>query len=159
MAYENINHIYQFKRGTAQRWIEINPILRQGEPGFEYDTGKLKIGDGFTPWLALPYINEGSVFNALTRDDFPRRGNTNTIYKASEEAALYQWNNNTQKYELLSSGEQLIDELVQDVDEVREEMDELQDTVSDIELLLQDTIILYGGSATDNIVLEENTNA
>jgi hypothetical protein len=31
--------------------------LRQGEPGFEYDTGKLKIGDGFTPWTSLPYIN------------------------------------------------------------------------------------------------------
>jgi hypothetical protein len=58
---EIINHIYQFKRGTAQRWIEVNPILRQGEPGFEYDTGKLKIGDGFTPWLALPYINDVNV--------------------------------------------------------------------------------------------------
>ena len=54
---EVIQHIYQFKRGTAQRWIEVNPILKQGEPGFEYDTGKLKIGDGFTPWLALPYSN------------------------------------------------------------------------------------------------------
>ena len=64
-------------------------MLRQGEPGFEYDTGKLKIGDGFTPWLALPYLNEGSVFNALTRDNFPKKGNSNTIYKASEEAALY----------------------------------------------------------------------
>lgn len=156
---EVVNHVYQFKRGTAQRWIEVNPILRQGEPGFEYDTGKLKIGDGFTPWLALPYTNEGSIFNALTRDDFPRIGNSNTIYKASEEAALYQWNDQLRTYELLSSGEQLIDELIKDVDEVREEMDELQDTVSDIEFLLQDTIILYGGSATDNIVLEENKNA
>ena len=32
---EVIQHTYQFKRGTAQRWIEVNPILRQGEPGFE----------------------------------------------------------------------------------------------------------------------------
>lgn len=156
---EIIAHTYQFKRGTAQRWAEMNLVLRQGEPGFEYDTGKLKIGDGFTPWLALPYLNEGSVFNALTRDNFPKKGNSNTIYKASEEAALYQWNNNTQEYELLSSGEQLIDELVKDVDEVRQDMEELQDAVSDIELLLQDTIVLYGGSATDNIVLEENINA
>ena len=58
---EIIKHIYQFKRGTAQRWIEVNPVLRQGEPGFEYDTGKLKIGDGFTPWLTLPYINDVDV--------------------------------------------------------------------------------------------------
>lgn len=53
---EIIKHTYQFKRSTAQRWLDLNPILRQGEPGFEYDTGKLKIGNGFTPWKDLPYI-------------------------------------------------------------------------------------------------------
>lgn len=150
---EVVNHIYRFKRGTAQRWIEVNPILQQGEPGFEYDTGKLKIGDGFTPWLALPYINEGSVFNAATRDGFPKKGNVNTIYKAQEEVALYQWDDITNSYQLLSSGEQLIDELVKDVDELREDL-------SDLEKLLQGTIVLYGGSATDNItLLEEEENA
>ena len=137
-------HVYQFKRGTAKRWLEVNPILRQGEPGFEYDTGKLKLGDGFTPWLSLPYVNEGVVFNAPTRDDFPYRGNSNTIYKAEEEVALYQWNEKTQTYDLLSSGEQLIDELIKDVDEVR------QDIVN-IEEMLRGTIVFYGGSATDNL--------
>ena len=140
-----VSHVYQFKRGTAQRWIELNPILNQGEPGFEYDTGKLKIGDGFTPYNALPYINEGSIFNGLTRDDFPRRGNVNTLYKASEEVALYQWTDEN-GYELLSSGEQLIDELIDDIDEVRKEMAELEEQ-------LKNVIILYGGSATDNIIL------
>ena len=53
-----VNITYQLKRGSAARWTELNPILKQGEPGFEYDTGKLKIGDGFTPWNSLPYINE-----------------------------------------------------------------------------------------------------
>lgn len=52
-----IKHTYQLKRGTAQRWLEVNPILRQGEPGYETDTGKLKIGDGMTPWQRLPYLN------------------------------------------------------------------------------------------------------
>lgn len=52
-----VNITYQLKRGTAIRWSELNPILKQGEPGFEYDTNKLKIGDGFTPWVALPYVN------------------------------------------------------------------------------------------------------
>lgn len=51
-----VKHTYQLKRGTAQRWIEINPTLGPGEPGFETDTGQLKIGDGFLPWLALPYV-------------------------------------------------------------------------------------------------------
>ena len=122
---EVIKHIYQFKRGTKERWIEVNPILRQGEPGFEYDTGKLKMGDGFTPWLNLPYISEGGIFNAPTRNDFPKVGNINILYKAQEEVALYQWNDKTYTYELLSSGEQLIDELVKDVDEVRQDISEL----------------------------------
>ena len=138
------HHIYQLKRGTSQRWNEVNPILRQGEPGFEYDTGRLKIGDGFTPWIALSYINEGSVFNTLTHNDFPKIGEINIIYKAQEEAALYQWNNITQGYELLSSGEQLIDELIKDIAELQEDVFRIED-------LLNGVIEFYGGSATDNL--------
>ena len=62
-----VEHIYQFKRSTAQRWNEVNPVLRRGEPGFEYDTGKLKIGDGITPWIYLPYINSEDVNNIKWR--------------------------------------------------------------------------------------------
>lgn len=51
-----INTIFRLKRGTAQRWEELNPILQQGEPGFVYDANLLKIGDGITPWNDLPYI-------------------------------------------------------------------------------------------------------
>ena len=52
--------ILQLKRGTAERWYTVNPILAIGEPGFVYDANKLKIGDGVTPWNELPYI-EGSA--------------------------------------------------------------------------------------------------
>lgn len=45
----------QFKRGTAARWTLVNPVLAAGEPGFETDTGKEKLGDGTTAWVALPY--------------------------------------------------------------------------------------------------------
>lgn len=48
--------ILQLKRGTAERWYTVNPILAIGEPGFVYDANKLKIGDGVTPWNELPYI-------------------------------------------------------------------------------------------------------
>ena len=51
-----INTIFRLKRGTAQRWEELNPILQQGEPGFVYDANLLKIGDGVTAWNDLPYI-------------------------------------------------------------------------------------------------------
>jgi hypothetical protein len=52
-----IKTIFQFKRGSAQAWTDKNPILFAGEPGFELDTGRLKIGNGATPWNDLPYYN------------------------------------------------------------------------------------------------------
>lgn len=51
-----INSSFKLKRGTAAQWTQLNPILQLGEPGFEKDTFKLKIGDGVRNWSALPYI-------------------------------------------------------------------------------------------------------
>lgn len=53
----------QLKRGTAAFWTSENPILFPGEPGVETRAGrasKFKIGDGITPWIALPYSPVGS---------------------------------------------------------------------------------------------------
>lgn len=56
-----IKTTFQVKRGTAARWEELNPILNPGEPGFEIDTFKLKIGNGSTPWKELPYVNDVDI--------------------------------------------------------------------------------------------------
>ena len=45
----------QFRRGLSTSWIASNPVLEQGEPGFEVDTGKFKIGDGTSSWVQLAY--------------------------------------------------------------------------------------------------------
>ena len=94
---------FQFKRGTAQRWIEVNPILKQGEPGFEYDTGKLKIGDGIRHWLELDYINNGKeeIVTVEKLSDLSAVGQSDMIYKVNSEKALYQWNATESKYEPL----------------------------------------------------------
>lgn len=42
------NSKIQLRRDTAANWSTYNPTLSAGEPGFETDTGKLKIGDGRT---------------------------------------------------------------------------------------------------------------
>lgn len=47
----------QLRRDLAASWENINPILAQGEPGAELDTGKMKLGDGVTPWNQLPYTS------------------------------------------------------------------------------------------------------
>lgn len=46
----------QFRRDTSTNWINNNPILLQGEFGYELDTGYAKIGDGSTPWSSLIYF-------------------------------------------------------------------------------------------------------
>jgi hypothetical protein len=43
----------QMRRGTAAVWALANPVLLQGEPGMETDTGVIKVGDGTTAWAAL----------------------------------------------------------------------------------------------------------
>ena len=104
----------KFKRGTAARWNELNPVLVAGEPGFVTDENRFKIGDGVTAWNDLPYIDEGEVFNANTHYDFPSIGKVNTIYKAESEQQIYQWNSTKLAYEPLnvSSGSALDIELI-----------------------------------------------
>jgi hypothetical protein len=46
----------QLRRGKAAFWTDENPVLHHGEPGYETDTGMLKIGDGETFWRELPYF-------------------------------------------------------------------------------------------------------
>lgn len=46
---------FQFRRDTAQNWQDSDPVLLAGEPGVEIDTGKMKIGNGSSAWMSLPY--------------------------------------------------------------------------------------------------------
>lgn len=44
------------RRDLAANWTSADPVLAQGEPGFETDTAQIKIGDGTTAWTSLPYV-------------------------------------------------------------------------------------------------------
>ena len=45
----------QLRRDTAANWVAANPILAQGEVGYEIDTGAQKVGDGVTAWNSRGY--------------------------------------------------------------------------------------------------------
>lgn len=45
----------QLRNDTAANWTSVNPILAQGEFGWESDTRKFKIGNGTSTWSALSY--------------------------------------------------------------------------------------------------------
>lgn len=53
----------RFRRDTSSNWFQANPVLAEGEPGFESDTGILKIGDGETRWLNLDHF---ATYNPAT---------------------------------------------------------------------------------------------
>ncbi|MDD3039599.1 hypothetical protein [Bacteroides sp.] len=51
MAYK-----IQIRRDTEYNWALYNPVLDDGEMGYETDTKKLKIGDGTSAWNDLEYF-------------------------------------------------------------------------------------------------------
>ena len=57
MACSTRNIKFQLRRDVAANWTSANPTLLAGEPGYETNTNKLKIGDGSTPWNLLPYVS------------------------------------------------------------------------------------------------------
>lgn len=59
----------QLRRDTAENWSSVNPILSQGEAGYDITNKVLKIGDGTTPWNNLPQYGGsggGGDYNDLT---------------------------------------------------------------------------------------------
>lgn len=64
MGTLKLNTTQQFRRDNAAVWTEKNPVLLEGEPGLELDTGKFKIGDGVTSWNILPYFSIDSESKA-----------------------------------------------------------------------------------------------
>lgn len=61
-----MSHRVQYRRDTKERWEEINPILLEGEVGFETDTHHQKIGDGVHAWNDLEYeIGIGNITQEL----------------------------------------------------------------------------------------------
>lgn len=47
----------QFKRGRTKNWRKLKKPLSAGQPGYDKDKHKIKIGDGETSWKELPYAS------------------------------------------------------------------------------------------------------
>lgn len=53
---------FQIRQGSSAEWAAANPVLLEGEPGFDTDTNEYKIGDGTSRWSALKtYVDETKV--------------------------------------------------------------------------------------------------
>ena len=71
----------QFMRGTSSQAQSDNPVLAAGQPFYETDTHKMKVGDGSTTYVDLPYIGDGLAAQyKLDRPfEFSAVGKTNQI--------------------------------------------------------------------------------
>lgn len=50
------NNLVQVRRGLKTEWQFANPVLANGEIGFEIDSNRIKIGNNISNWNELNYI-------------------------------------------------------------------------------------------------------
>lgn len=55
----------QLRRGDSSQWVSANPVLSQGEPGYDTTTGIVKIGNGLDAWTDLPSPSDVGEFQAV----------------------------------------------------------------------------------------------
>lgn len=75
----------QWRHDTAANWTSNNPTLAIGEPGFETDTAKYKIGNGSSAWNSLSYGDFSdnplaALFTAQGSDPSPPAANKLTVF-------------------------------------------------------------------------------
>lgn len=67
----------QLRRGDSSQWVSANPVLSQGEPGYDTTTGALKVGDGLNAWTDLAGLGGGD-FQTVGPFDLLEGGGTLT---------------------------------------------------------------------------------
>lgn len=77
-------------RKWSSEWVRLNPVLINGEIGQEINTGRLKIGDGRTPWIDLTYVYGpgGEASGPISIEDITNAGTTGKSVLAAESASL-----------------------------------------------------------------------
>ena len=50
----------QIRRDTSANWLSADPVLAEGELGYDLTSEKFKVGDGSTPWSGLEYSSSSA---------------------------------------------------------------------------------------------------
>jgi hypothetical protein len=78
-----------FRRDSAANWTAQNPVLLDGEPGYETDTRKMKVGNGVTAWNALPYSAGGGSLEGLSDVNAIGKADGSVIYYNQAQNKFY----------------------------------------------------------------------
>tara|TARA_B100001939_G_scaffold343947_1_gene357498 strand:- start:4018 stop:8031 length:4014 start_codon:yes stop_codon:yes gene_type:complete len=70
-----VNNLIKLRRGSATDWSS-DPVLAQGEPGFDTTNNILKIGDGTTAWSSLVAVNNTDHPTISAASSSDNSGNT-----------------------------------------------------------------------------------
>lgn len=80
----------QIRRGTAAEWALSDPILAEGELGYEKDTNILKAGDAVNTWSDLPNLfTGGSRMIHITHASFTDATNFNHASIVGKDLAIF----------------------------------------------------------------------
>jgi hypothetical protein len=122
----------QFKRGTLARWIDKNPVLAVGEPGYVTDNGRIKIGDGVSTWEDLNYVDSETYEVVQTVDDLPKSGDVGIVYFVIEDRSIRIFNNG--EYFAFCSSSAEVGEIRKDLTDLQGNFVTLESDVSEIKL-------------------------
>ena len=71
--------LVQYRRGTSQEWADVDPILMDGEIGYDKTWNQVRVGDGVRPWSALfPIAGGGQAPGTALQEHL----NSSTPHKA-----------------------------------------------------------------------------
>ena len=76
----------QVRRDTASDWSANNPVLAEGEIGFELDTARIKVGDGVRNWLNLPYTSGALPATSGPLDVGARSAGSSLLYARADHS-------------------------------------------------------------------------
>ena len=151
---EIIRTTFQLRRGYEAVWKKNNPVLACGEPGFVIDRNRLKIGNGETAWNDLPYFGGESIkIEEITETVENLTNDINKITdllgdSETENTLIYRIEsldnaiNNSQEVEIIEVGTE---------EEPRKALVIKEVNVNKLVQNKNDTLVLYGGSASENI--------
>lgn len=80
----------RLRRGTSAQWITANPVLADGEFGWDSTAAKLKMGNGVANWAGLPYFLDSAINSKVTAPVDP-----------NADRILF-WDDSANKYENLN---------------------------------------------------------
>ena len=80
----------QMRRGSATSWNATDPVLAEGEFGFDTTAGQLKIGTGNTSWTNLDYLVTDSSLGTSLGDyiELVEKGSTSGVAELDSERNL-----------------------------------------------------------------------